>query len=303
MIKPKKHKKDINDNAIESKNVEVHKKTFKTKDRTQQRANRKRAREERMGLEEKKRTIFVGNAPLTMDEKSCKKLFSHYGKIESVRMRCIFPCKETVSKRIAHLSRSFHEKQTSLIFYVKFKDEESVQKALAYNGTILDRHRIRVDTCTSKAQYDRKLTVFVGNIPLDANEDDLANLFEENIGDVSFVRCVKDQLTGMGKGFAFVVFKSPTSVQLALSATGLHFQERELRIMKVMKKRKIAKLQSTKKGSQAVQNLTKEQSTKIDQYKFSTRKSQKPKPPLLTKKARKAIQRKKAGSQVKSFMQ
>uniref|UniRef100_A0A0K0CYQ8 RRM domain-containing protein n=1 Tax=Angiostrongylus cantonensis TaxID=6313 RepID=A0A0K0CYQ8_ANGCA len=254
VIKPKKQKKDINDNAIESKDVDVHKKSFRTKDRTQQRANRKRA-------QEKKRTIFVGNAPLTMDEKSCKKLFSHYGKIESVRMRCIFPCKETVSKRIAHIS---------LIAFVILCIIYALYLFLIglSNGTVLDRHRIRVDTCTSKAQYDRKLTVFVGNIPLDANEDDLANLFEENIGDVSFVRCVKDQLTGMGKGFAFVVFKSPTSVQLALSATGLHFQERELRIMKVMKKRKI----STKKGSQAFQNLTKEQSTKIDQYKFSTRK-------------------------------
>ncbi|VDM51996.1 unnamed protein product, partial [Angiostrongylus costaricensis] len=251
VIKPKKHKKDISDNTIESKDLEVQGMTSKPKD----------PREERMNLEEKKRTIFVGNAPLTMDEKSCKKLFSHYGKIESVRMRCIFPSKETVSKRIAHLS---------LLVSVVLHIIHALYLFLfgLSNGTILERHRIRVDTCTSKANYDRKLTVFVGNIPLDANEDDLANLFEENIGDVSFVRCVKDQSTGMGKGFAFVVFKSPTSVQLALSATGLHFQKRELRIMKVMKKRKI----STKKDSQAVQNLTKEQSTKIDQYKFSTRK-------------------------------
>ncbi|VDN34769.1 unnamed protein product, partial [Cylicostephanus goldi] len=50
--------------------------------------------------------------------------------------------------------------------------------------------------------------LLLGNLPLDANEDELADLFEENVGGVSFARCVKDQATGMGKGFAFVVFKA-----------------------------------------------------------------------------------------------
>lgn len=34
-----------------------------------------------MDLDEKKRTLFVGNAPLSMDERSCKKLFSQYGPV------------------------------------------------------------------------------------------------------------------------------------------------------------------------------------------------------------------------------
>ncbi|EYC19464.1 hypothetical protein Y032_0024g1094 [Ancylostoma ceylanicum] len=307
VIKPKKQKKEqaqepIND-EIESQDEP---KQEKAKDRVQQRENRKRAHEQRMTLEEKKRTLFVGNAPISMDERECKKLFSQYGPIESVRMRSVMPTKETITKRIAHISHNFHDKQKSLNFYVKFKDEESVQKALAYNGTILDRHRIRVDTCTSKAEYDRKLTVFVGNLPLDANEDELADLFEENVGGVSFVRCVKDQTTGMGKGFAFVVFKSASSVPLALSMTGLQFQKRDLRITKVMKKAKIAKVQLAKKKSgKSNQNgptLTKEQSAKIEKFKFSTRKTNEGKRPGLKKKARKAIQRKKQGKHSKSLM-
>ncbi|KAJ1364365.1 hypothetical protein KIN20_024451 [Parelaphostrongylus tenuis] len=68
--------------------------------------------------------------------------------------------------------------------------------------------------------------------------------------------------------------------------------------MKVMKKNKIAKLQSTRKDDEASPSLTKEQSNKVDQYKFSTRKSQNAKHPPLKKKARKAIQRKKSGNQV-----
>ncbi|KIH51150.1 hypothetical protein ANCDUO_18766, partial [Ancylostoma duodenale] len=163
VIKPRKQKKEQVKEPVASEETksQEEQKEEKVKDRTKQRENRKKAHEQRMTLEEKKRTLFVGNAPISMDERDCKKLFSQYGPIESVRMRSVMPTKETITKRIAHISHNFHEKQTSVNFYVKFKDEESVQKALAYNGTILDRHRIRVDTCTSKAEYDRKLTVFV----------------------------------------------------------------------------------------------------------------------------------------------
>ncbi|WKY08358.1 hypothetical protein Q1695_007687 [Nippostrongylus brasiliensis] len=308
VIKPKSPKKskekkiDEAEKAEPSADKEV---SDKNKDRTNQRENRKKAHEKRMDLEEKKRTLFVGNAPLSMNEKSCKKIFSQYGTIESVRMRSVMPTKETITKRIAHISHSFHEKQSSVNFYVKFKDEESVKKALAYNGTIVDRHRIRVDTCTSKADYDRKLTVFVGNLPLDVQDDELAEFFEENVGGVSFVRCVKDAATGMGKGFAFVVFKSTSSVPLALSMTGLQYQKRDLRITKVMRKAKVAKVQQARKKKGGAQNpaLTKEQSEKINKFKFSTKKSKDDNRPVLKKKARKAIQKKKAGKQGKSLMQ
>uniref|UniRef100_A0A0N4WYJ3 RRM domain-containing protein n=1 Tax=Haemonchus placei TaxID=6290 RepID=A0A0N4WYJ3_HAEPC len=263
------------------------------------RENRKK--EQRMTLDEKKRTLFVGNAPLSMDERSCRKLFSQYGPIESVRMRGVMPPKQTITKRIAHISHSYHEKQNSLNFYVKFKDEESVKKALSYNGTILDRHRIRVDTCTTKADYDRKLTAFVGNLPLDVKDDELAEFFEENVGGVSFVRCVRDSSSGMGKGIGFVVFKSPSSLPLALSLTGVEYQKRELRITKVMRKAKVAKVQQARKKSRP--KLNKNQEEKINKYKFSTKKTQQSERPMLKKKARKAIQKKKSGKPVKSLMQ
>nr|CDJ98378.1 RNA recognition motif domain containing protein [Haemonchus contortus] len=275
----------------------------KWKDRVQQRENRKK--EQRMTLDEKKRTIFVGNAPLSMDERSCKKLFSQYGSIESVRMRSVMPPKQTITKRIAHISHAYHEKQNSLNFYVKFKDEESVKKALSYNGTIVDRHRVRVDTCTTKADYDRKLTAFVGNLPLDVKDDELAEFFEENVGGVSFVRCVRDSSSGMGKGIGFVVFKSPSSLPLALSLTGVEYQKRELRITKVMRKAKVAKVQQARKKSSSTQGpkLDKNQEEKINKYKFSTKKTQHNERRVLKKKARKAIQKKKSGNPAKSLMQ
>ncbi|KAK6052434.1 hypothetical protein COOONC_10060 [Cooperia oncophora] len=130
----------------------------------------------------------------------------------------------------------------------------------------------RVDTCTTKAEYDRNLTVFVGNLPLDVKDDELAEFFEENVGGVSFVRCIRDSSSGMGKGIAFVVFK------------------------KVQQARK-------KSGSTQQPKLNQEQEEKINKFKFSTKKPQQSERPMLKKKARKAIQRKKSGKPVKSLMQ
>uniref|UniRef100_A0A1I7XI92 RRM domain-containing protein n=1 Tax=Heterorhabditis bacteriophora TaxID=37862 RepID=A0A1I7XI92_HETBA len=221
--------------------------------------NKKKLTDE-MDLEEKKRTIFVGNVPRTITIRACRKLFSQFGTIDTIRMRNIVPTAESLSKRVAHITGELHGKQNSVNFYVKYKQSTSVEKALLYNGTILEGHRIRVDTCYGKKDYNKSTTVFIdilhdvlliylsvfcylyfnlGNIPFDTKEDDLANFFEEHVGSVLFVRCVKDQETGMGKGFAFVIFKSPSSVSLAVNMTGLQFMKRNLRITNIMKKSKV----------------------------------------------------------------
>ncbi|KHJ82690.1 hypothetical protein OESDEN_17615 [Oesophagostomum dentatum] len=110
----------------------------------------------------------------------------------------------------------------------------------------------------------------------------------------------------MGKGFAFVVFKSPSSVPLALSLAGLQFHKRELRITKVMKKNKVAKVQLARKKSTRNDHsggkLTNDQLSKIGKYKFSTKKPTENKGPVLKKKVRKAIQRKKQKTQTRSVM-
>lgn len=50
--------------------------------------------------EKNERTIFVGNAPLTMTRKEVKKLFIKYGRIESVRLRSVIPNKKNLSKKV-----------------------------------------------------------------------------------------------------------------------------------------------------------------------------------------------------------
>lgn len=207
-------------------------------DRTKQRENRTLSKTNARALaEDNAKTVFVGNMPLTMNEKSIRRIFSDFGTVDSVRMRNLIPANEKLSRRVTHLSGKLNDKQTSLTFYVKFTSEEFVEKALKYNGTKLEDHVIRVDKVgNKKKEFGKDLAVFVGNLPFDIKENTLFAFFSEQIGPVEAVRIVRDKVTGMGKGFAFVNFQQDSSVSLALSMETIKMEKRDLRITKVMKK-------------------------------------------------------------------
>merc|ERR1712238_555793 len=87
----------------------------------------------------------------------------------------------------------------------------------------------------SKLQsFDRKKSVFVGNLPKNAGEADLRKVFEQ-CGEVSAVRVVRDTVTKYCKGIAFVLFKERSAVPLALEYWGTNIRGREIRVSKVEK--------------------------------------------------------------------
>uniref|UniRef100_F1KYQ3 RNA-binding protein 34 n=1 Tax=Ascaris suum TaxID=6253 RepID=F1KYQ3_ASCSU len=231
---------------VELENDEEYGTQRKHASRETQRLNR--VKKEKMTAEEKERTIFVGNAPTSATRKSIKKLFSKYGTIESVRLRSVVSDNAKLSKKIAVLKNDLSPKMHSLHFYVKFINADSVKAALDMNGEKLDDHRLRVDSCASKRNYDSQKTVFIGNVPFGTQEDDLCAHFEK-CGDVDFVRIVRDRATGIGKGIAFVAFKETAVIPIALKMDGSDFGGRQLRVTRIQKKNKrlLGKEASSKK--------------------------------------------------------
>ncbi|KAF1757779.1 hypothetical protein GCK72_014235 [Caenorhabditis remanei] len=272
------------------------------RDRTKQRNNRVLSKANaRSSAADSAKTVFIGNMPLTMNEKSVRKIFSDFGAISSVRMRNLIPVNEKLTKRVTHLSGKLNDKQNSLIFYVKYNDEESVEKALKYNGTKLEDHIVRVDKVGSKKkEFGKDLAIFVGNLPFDITEDALITFFTEQIGQVEAVRIVRDKATGVGKGFAFVNFKQDSSVSLALSMETIKMEKRDLRITKVMKKGHLTKIQTAKKRAPIAKRKQNEISGKMHKFKFSTKKERTTEQNdrrALKKSAKKAIKKKKASKQ------
>lgn len=60
-------------------------------------------------------------------------------------------------------------------------------------------------------------TIYVGNLPWDATEDDLSALFEE-FGPIVDVRIIQDPESGLSRGYGFVEFPRREQVPIAVAA-------------------------------------------------------------------------------------
>lgn len=157
-------------------------------------------------------------------------------KVESIRFRSTAFATAAIPKRAAYIKKSVMEATTkSTNAYVVYSTPAAARLACnKLNGTIvLDRH-IRVDSVAHPASVDHKRCVFVGNLgfvddeivlkvtvdeegkevtekkkrtkqPMDV-EEGLWRVFGKEGGKVESVRVVRDPVTRVGKGFAYVQF-------------------------------------------------------------------------------------------------
>lgn len=72
-------------------------------------------------------------------------------------------------------------------------------------------------------------TIFVGNLPFSATEQELETLFAEH-GAVTSVRLMKDRLTGKPRGFAFVEMEDDDATAAMEALNGAELGGRALRI-------------------------------------------------------------------------
>ncbi|XP_074172783.1 RNA-binding protein 34 isoform X2 [Rhinolophus sinicus] len=142
------------------------------------------------------RTVFVGNLPVTCNKK--------------------IPAEGTLSKKLAAIKRKMHPDQKNINAYVVFKDETAATKALNRNGAqIADGFRIRVDLASETSSRDKR-SVFVGNLPYKIEESAVEDHFLD-CGSIVAVRIVRDRVTGLGRGFGYVLFEVWETNALSLS--------------------------------------------------------------------------------------
>ncbi|XP_040480280.1 RNA-binding protein 34 isoform X2 [Ursus maritimus] len=164
------------------------------------------------------RTVFVGNLPVTCNKK--------------------IPAEGTLSKKLAAIKRKIHPDQKNINAYVVFKDESAATKALKRNGAqIADGFRIRVDLASDTSSRDKR-SVFVGNLPYKVEETAVEEHFLD-CGSIVAVRIVRDRVTGVGRGFGYVLFENTDAVHLALKLNNSELMGRKLRVMRSVNKEKL----------------------------------------------------------------
>ncbi|NXR45327.1 RBM34 protein, partial [Hippolais icterina] len=188
-----------------------------------------------------RRTVFVGNLPVSCTVQVLKSLFKKYGQIQSIRFRSLIPAEDTVSKKVAAIKHKVHPNAKFINAYVVFKEECDAQKALKENGTeIASGFHIRVDTASKTSSHDNKRSVFLGNLSYDIRDDAVREHFHV-CGDIVGVRVVRDSRTGLGKGFGYVLFENTDAVHLALKLNNSVLMGRKIRVKRVADQKKAQK--------------------------------------------------------------
>ncbi|KAH1234471.1 RNA-binding protein 34 [Glycine max] len=188
------------------------------------------------------RTVFVGNLPLKVKKKTLLKEFKKFGEVESVRIRSV-PIQDTKKPRKgAILAKKINDAADSVHAYIVFKTEQSAQASLSHNMSLVEGNHIRVDrACPPRKKhkgestplYDDKRTVFVGNLPFDVKDEELYQLFcgISNLeSSIEAVRVVRDPHLNVGKGIAYVLFKTKEAAKFVVKKRNLKLRDRELRL-------------------------------------------------------------------------
>ncbi len=77
---------------------------------------------------------------------------------------------------------------------------------------------------------EKKMNIYVGNLPFGATDDDLQRLFAA-YGDVSSASVIKDRFSGESRGFGFVEMPSREDAMAAIEAlNGTDFQGRSITV-------------------------------------------------------------------------
>ncbi|KAM3280511.1 hypothetical protein ACQJBY_047352 [Aegilops geniculata] len=187
------------------------------------------------------RTVFVGNLPLRTKRKALTKEFAAFGEVDSVRIRSV-PLGDTkIPRKGAVIKGKINDLVDNVHAYIVFKDEQCARTALSHNMALFNGNHIRVDmACPPRKKlrgegplYDRKRTVFVGNLPFDVKDEELYQLFcgpSGPQGDVEAIRVVRDPDSSLGKGIAYVLFKTREAANSVVKKRGLKIRDRFLRL-------------------------------------------------------------------------
>eukprot|EP00924_Labyrinthula_sp_SR-Ha-C_P015043 snap_masked-scaffold_9-processed-gene-6.19-mRNA-1 protein AED:1.00 eAED:1.00 QI:0/-1/0/0/-1/1/1/0/312 len=232
--------------------------------------------------EEQKRTVFVGNFPLKKikkvstilkslalkvlsfneskaEEESISAVYSRSIPIKSVKCLSGSSYKEVIKNTIKSKNFDTSNPKNYCNAYIVFKTKELSEKFLKKVNSLsgenapsiyIEEFKLRFDSANKskeEREFDRKRTIFVGNLPFKISEQEVFEFFnnklKKNISKkekerdfVKAVRIIRDKKTNLGKGFCYVLLGERRFVRVALKFNGTNLKKRKLRVSKIEKK-------------------------------------------------------------------
>ncbi|TVU04569.1 hypothetical protein EJB05_47685 [Eragrostis curvula] len=166
--------------------------------------------------------IYVGNLPYDIDSEGLAQLFEQAGVVEVA---------EVIYNRETGQSRGFG--------FVTMSTVEEADKAIEmFNRYDISGRFLNVNRASPRGsraeraprQYASAFRAYVGNLPWQADDSRLTQLFSEH-GEVVNATVVYDRETGRSRGFGFVTMASKEELEDAISALdGQEMDGRPLRV-------------------------------------------------------------------------
>jgi len=204
------------------------------KQRRRKNNNRKRAPEDSRPPrtfeqdEDSIREVYVSNVPFQAGREDFERVFGDSGDIEEIT-----------------IPKIYNSGRPKGFAFVRFKTTEGKDNALLLNGTLMHNREISVRQNKGRAiggrprqsrpprtGLSRKApgcsTIFVGNLPWEAVEKDLEDIFKD-CGEIKNCRIVRQSWTDKSRGFGYVEFVEQASVDTAVQKN-ISLLERPLRI-------------------------------------------------------------------------
>lgn len=152
--------------------------------------------------------VFVGGVKACFTQQEIGNYFSQFGEIISIKMK--------KSRKKKNMNRGF--------CLIKFEKAKSARRVIEVkNHTLMGR----LVTCREylkgeklkegkKNKNDKK--IYINGLPGNASNIDIIKAFSV-FGEVESGYTLKEQFTGLSKGFGFVTFEKKESVDIALNST------------------------------------------------------------------------------------
>ena len=258
-------------------------------------------------LEKDKRTLFVGNLPITLSKSSLESPFKPFGKIESSRFRSC-PVKEKYqkqNKKFGVMRRDFvegvDEAKLTQNAYIVFTDAATVTKImetsnLSSTDLFKSGHHIRLDyvvrpevesgSSGAVKKFDRKKSIYIPHLPSTVTDVDVETVIEA--ADESFknnikgVRVVRSAKAGT---FAYVLFGDRASATKAIKIGSIDhkFTDKvvQVRFVRIMKDEEIV-VEKRKKQEEARRSVQIAAKKSLSRMKWQARLTHKGNPKVVS---------------------
>lgn len=165
--------------------------------------------------DESQREVYVSNVPFKAEREDFHRVFEDCGEIEDITIPTVY-----------------NSGKPKGFAFVRFKTQEGRDNAVNRDGTMMMDRQLGVrpnkGRPTGGKPRERKAprtglsekpegctTIFVGNLPWEAEEKDLENAFS-SCGEIKNTRIVRQSWTGKSRGFGYVEFEEEASVDTAV---------------------------------------------------------------------------------------